>query len=1069
MNEDHIHAIDALMAIHHQWKPNKVELELEAFDETTGEHVLQTVNLVDVIGKGSRHWKDSPNHRFYLQRSVYNTNCPATRKKIISPFIAKACALAGFLSTMKGWESDANCIRFCCSRSRRFQEQKSFRTNQVSAARKIHSGTSRDALTAEEQNAITGLSVDEIGRIDSRYVKTFSERNRKTARPLTKEETCECSFLLYWEKSADHSEHGTWFFAQNGAGKLSHSGHMKKTEFEIKRILSHHSENAKTLALAIHDVHLDSSIVNAIIQRNNGENMTPSQVRYWCRVNVSIPVSIDETVNFTVGERIFNWLLSQKDISFDLVWADPDEAGLYVTFYGKVKLKRTHVASQTRESVTEELPEGALEHPMEDVCSPEAWSCSMMNALSFMYQGRKQILVGVAFVTDDQRRMANCFPEAAGMDVQFGTNQEKRNLLIMTVKTSENRINCIFQYFMPSSARWAYNFAAMKAIPNLLGSRFCQKLSALATDGEQKMYAPFEDLMGPGKLYPNCRHFLCAYHLTYRNNNEPSTGPSKDRPHQSTWLKVFRSYVMALSTVPETEEEFDIMVRNLVTLFESDADQPFSPRHASRLGPENCKKLVAYFRKSILIHKKKIAFYERRTVRSFDLHTTSNTESEGAALKKSPMGPRPNDSLDKSAEAIAKQSRRRSANKSKRTAASLDEHIVKIKEGDEYIAELERFTEYAADHVRQQYECSAEYWVFRVDETTFWLTKKKYQQHSSNESDPGFFRYMIPNFARVRTVIITNILGRYVLQCRDCGMRERWGIGCRHEYAVLGRTPTPADIASRWQKLHLYCFQKEEFMQESKAFDAADADEVMGVRVLWPFRPGWSGNFSVENESHIRTLMEMRVRHNNLLIRPGNFWNDQDQVLVPGSVAEVVAGPDTFFGLHMTSHTSEYANTQEDYTSTQEKQATGFMDGSDSNELELVAAQNNMPAVDHLTNVPLDEAEPIRFSNGYVYQVFRDARCYLAKSAERPRDLPSSSFQMVSHFVQDLSALADTSRDIQQLIFDGLQSLTTTARMAVAQNAARGNYDRVNNENQAPWRLHDNRETDRGSQVTESY
>jgi hypothetical protein len=58
---------------------------------------------------------------------------------------------------------------------------------------------------------------------------------------------------------------------------------MKKSPCEAKRLLSHHSDVAKKLALAIHDVHLDSSIISAVLQSNNGEWVETSQIRHWCR------------------------------------------------------------------------------------------------------------------------------------------------------------------------------------------------------------------------------------------------------------------------------------------------------------------------------------------------------------------------------------------------------------------------------------------------------------------------------------------------------------------------------------------------------------------------------------------------------------------------------------------------------------------------------------------------------------------------------------------------------------------------------------------------------------------
>ncbi len=48
------------------------------------------------------------------------------------------------------------------------------------------------------------------------------------------------------------------------------------------------------------------------------------------------------------------------------------------------------------------------------------------------------------------KRMFGMFPETLCADVTMGTNAEKRPLLVMTAKTSENQIVRVFQAFLPS-------------------------------------------------------------------------------------------------------------------------------------------------------------------------------------------------------------------------------------------------------------------------------------------------------------------------------------------------------------------------------------------------------------------------------------------------------------------------------------------------------------------------------------------------------------------------------------------------------------------------------------------
>jgi hypothetical protein len=73
------------------------------------------------------------------------------------------------------------------------------------------------------------------------------------------------------------------------------------------------------------------------------------------------------------------------------------------------------------------------------------------------------------------------FGGALAGDGTFGTNAEKRVLYQLACKNSRNEVVTIMQYFMPSTARWAYDWLFRVAIPSLFGNNFCAK----ATTGRQ--------------------------------------------------------------------------------------------------------------------------------------------------------------------------------------------------------------------------------------------------------------------------------------------------------------------------------------------------------------------------------------------------------------------------------------------------------------------------------------------------------------------------------------------------------------------------------------------------------
>ena len=89
------------------------EVQVSDSDEST-----RIVNLADFIGTGMRSNRDDncKHLRQYLPRR-FNSNSPSSRKEQVIPFIAVACAQAGFKVASKGWEKAFNKLRFFCQHS----------------------------------------------------------------------------------------------------------------------------------------------------------------------------------------------------------------------------------------------------------------------------------------------------------------------------------------------------------------------------------------------------------------------------------------------------------------------------------------------------------------------------------------------------------------------------------------------------------------------------------------------------------------------------------------------------------------------------------------------------------------------------------------------------------------------------------------------------------------------------------------------------------------------------------------------------------------------------------------
>ena len=85
--------------------------------------------------------------------------------------------------------------------------------------------------------------------------------------------------------------------------------------------------------------------------------------------------------------------------------------------------------------------------------------------------GSEDILVSFAWSHDVEKRQMLMFPEFIAVDMTFGLNREKRNLLTFVGIDGDNRSFNGCRYWMPSKQTVAYRWAINVALPSLIGKK----------------------------------------------------------------------------------------------------------------------------------------------------------------------------------------------------------------------------------------------------------------------------------------------------------------------------------------------------------------------------------------------------------------------------------------------------------------------------------------------------------------------------------------------------------------------------------------------------------------------
>jgi hypothetical protein len=123
----------------------------------------------------------------------------------------------------------------------------------------------------------------------------------------------------------------------------------------------------------------------------------------------------------------------------------------------------------------------------------------------------QKILLAVAWVRADERRLFELFPEVLMLDVTFGTNNEGRPLAVSASMDAELKTFTPVRAFLPSECQWVFQWLWKTAIPILLGKDNLSRVQLVVSDGDSKIYNAFNSVQKD--IYPAAIHGLCIFHL----------------------------------------------------------------------------------------------------------------------------------------------------------------------------------------------------------------------------------------------------------------------------------------------------------------------------------------------------------------------------------------------------------------------------------------------------------------------------------------------------------------------------------------------------------------------------
>jgi len=105
------------------------------------------------------------------------------------------------------------------------------------------------------------------------------------------------------------------------------------------------------------------------------------------------------------------------------------------------------------------------------------------------------------------------FPRVLGIDVKYGTNNERRPLLRVVGRTGSNKIFTVMNCYMPSEQQYAFAWVFGTALQHCLDESALARTEIIPTDEDKDQIAALDAIISLGKFGSRVSKRFCKWHL----------------------------------------------------------------------------------------------------------------------------------------------------------------------------------------------------------------------------------------------------------------------------------------------------------------------------------------------------------------------------------------------------------------------------------------------------------------------------------------------------------------------------------------------------------------------------
>ena len=290
-------------------------------------------------------------------------------------------------------------------------------------------------------------------------------------------------------------------YVRNGYGCCDHHGHPKILQSKYHTPIRLLSNEEKLVAKSVIDSHANKGIVKNVIETRTGISVSLSACHYLGRLDKDLK-KLSEQDEVSSSDRIIQFLKGKK---YDYII-------LYNAMHSINNLSSYDLVSSNYISSKSIQTNTQFEVSPQELIDANQYAFETRQ--SHNLSNEQNLMVGIACVIPNERRLFHLYPETIFVDCVEDTNNEGRPLLTMAGCDSSNKMFTILRAFLPNQRSWVFGWIFNHVLPTMYSRDTLNNVKVILSDGDSQEYHQID--IAINRFMPDVERVRCSWHVIDR-------------------------------------------------------------------------------------------------------------------------------------------------------------------------------------------------------------------------------------------------------------------------------------------------------------------------------------------------------------------------------------------------------------------------------------------------------------------------------------------------------------------------------------------------------------------------